>query len=761
MKQAFQPGNRTNRLTGWLLDVYPDRAGMVLWFLDDEGRRLRLVDPFQPCFYAAGSPALLAGLNTDLRGAAWPLDIARVERCELGAPEPVPVLAVAVRQPSVFDPLVRRLISVFPQARFYHVDVPLAQRYFYDKGLFPLARCEAEIGAEGAVLAIQATDSPWDLDYVTPPLAVLELLPDSRALNPAHGGPAPLLVRIDGEERRLEGDDRAIVERLQALLARHDPDLILTDWGDSYLLPRLLALAERLRLPLALNRDAGRPVEARRSRSYFSYGRIVANAGARTLYGRLHIDRRNSFIVAEAGLAGLIEQSRVTKVALQRMARTTTGTGITAMQLETAHRDGLLIPYRKREPEAFKSAWDLLRTDQGGLVFAPTPGYHEQVGELDFASMYPAIMTRFNISPETVNCACCARDPEACVPEIGHHTCRRRDGLVPRTLRPLLRKRAQYKERLKAAGDPAVRQRLDQRQRALKWLLVVSFGYLGYKNARFGRIEAHESVTAYSREILLQAKEVAEAGGFRFLHAIVDSLWLQKPGATRADYEALARTITLRTGLPIVVEGLYRWIGFLPSRVHPALPVPNQFVGVFDHGGVKIRGLEIRRADAPLLVKRMQAELIECLGRAGSLAELRALLPQAVEILRTYRTYLREGPIELDELVIAKALSRDPQAYRTRTATAVAAQELLARGVRLQPGETIHYVIADAGAAYAGDRVRAVPLSSGGWSYDVSAYDELLLKAAHAVLASLGMDADRLARLSGPAESPPSQDVPR
>ena len=45
---------------------------------------------------------------------------------------------------------------------------------------------------------------------------------------------------------------------------------------------------------------------------------------------------------------------------------------------------------------------------------------------------------------------------------------------------------------------------------AEKWLLVTCFGYLGYKNARFGRIEAHEAVTAYGREALLRAKEAAE-----------------------------------------------------------------------------------------------------------------------------------------------------------------------------------------------------------------------------------------------------------
>ena len=92
--------------------------------------------------------------------------------------------------------------------------------------------------------------------------------------------------------------------------------------------------------------------------------------------------------------------------------------------------------------------------------------------------------------------------------------CTRREGLVPKTLRPLLDKRAQYKRLQQTASTSEDALKYQARQKALKWLLVVCFGYLGYKNARFGRIEAHEAVTALSREILLQAKEIAEARRF-------------------------------------------------------------------------------------------------------------------------------------------------------------------------------------------------------------------------------------------------------
>ena len=73
----------------------------------------------------------------------------------------------------------------------------------------------------------------------------------------------------------------------------------------------------------------------------------------------------------------------------------------------------------------------------------------------------------------------------------------------------------------------------NRKQTALKWMLVTCFGYLGYRNARFGRIEAHEAVTAFGRESLLQAKEICEEEGFELLHAITDSLWIRKKGIQR------------------------------------------------------------------------------------------------------------------------------------------------------------------------------------------------------------------------------------
>ncbi|SPP64176.1 DNA polymerase domain-containing protein [Nitrospira lenta] len=264
--------------------------------------------------------------------------------------------------------------------------------------------------------------------------------------------------------------------------------------------------------------------------------------------------------------------------------------------------------------------------------------------------------------------------------------------------------------------------------------MVVSFGSLGYKNARVERIESHEAVTAYSREVLLRAKEIAESQGFRFLHAIVDSLWLQKRGPGRDAYDRLVADIRAQTQLPIVVEGLYRWISFLPSRVNPRMPVHNQFVGLFDNGRMKVCGLEVRRSDAPLIVKRFQSEMVQ----RQTIAELRIRIPEIEALTEDYCRYLREGRASIGEVVIGKRLTQVPEDYRHATHTSIAAKELQRRGVPVQPGETVHYVICQSKAALPEDRVRAVAEGEGTIAYDIDAYVILIQKSVGGLLATLG-----------------------
>ena len=199
-------------------------------------------------------------------------------------------------------------------------------------------------------------------------------------------------------------------------------------------------------------------------------------------------------------------------------------------------------------------------------------GFFPNVAELDFVSEYPSIMARFNISPETVNCPCCPDAPR--VPELGYRVCQRRRGITSRVVERLIAKRTEWKKR-SACRFLELARRYKLQRDALKWLLVCCFGYTGYKNARFGKIEAHEAINAVARETLLVAKEIAEDRGFEVLHALVDSLYVRKDGATREEYEELAQEIAAPNAAPLAIEAIYRYIVFLPSRQFETFPSPT------------------------------------------------------------------------------------------------------------------------------------------------------------------------------------------
>lgn len=742
------------RITGWLFDLYPSAEGITLWIVDEEGRQHRCSAPFTPSFFmhlpesdAAKVAALTGSLPVQI-SFEW------TRQHELYSNQEWTVLRLRVHDTRGHLSVVKRLEHHFPHFVFFNSDIPSQQLFLYDTGLFPLARGEYEILPDGVLAGWELSDSADAIEYAMPPLTTMALRNRADFVSPKYRKTFQLEVEYDGRTFELEQQEpAALIEGLNRHLRACDPDIILTQYGDAVLLPMLARLAADTRIPLQLNRDERIGYFTTSASSYFTYGRIVHKDGAFELAGRWHLDTENSFMMGEASLEGVAEIARMTQLPVQHQSRSTIGSALSSMQLSWAMRHNYLIPAKKREPEAFKTAATLLLADRGGLIFQPVMGYHEQIAELDFVSMYPTIMVEHNVSPETVNCRCCNN---RAVPELGYSICERREGIVPATLRTVVRKRGLYKKQkklLKAVGDP--RWTLyDRRQNALKWMLVTCFGYLGYKNARFGRIEAHESVNAFSRDAILQAKELAEKEGYTFIHAIVDCMWLKKAGATAADYERLAAGVSRAAGIDISLEGIYRWILFPASKMDPRIPTANRYVGWYESNEIKIRGVEMRRRDTPVFIKRMQGEMLQILGRAQSVADVERLVPDVLAKAEEHIRRLQTGQADPMELVVRRHITREPDEYANRSASAEVAKALQETGITLAPGEMIEYVIVDASGKRKPEKARPLALYSMDDGYDISAYLTMAFKAAETLLLPFGYDVAALeARLAPPAQT--------
>ncbi len=742
---------------GWLLDLYPLEEGtMVVWIKCDDNRAVRLVDSWHHCIYvAADQKSLLLDLlkRDEIRDfiVDWAFESKFESIVDLERSEILRLTLKDARKAQQLAKTIQRH-APFDVYRIYNVDVSPQQAYFYEKELFPLALVEAEEANQH--VRWKVLDSIEATDYEIPSLTSLKLRVnvDKQLKLPSFDDQIKSIQLISKKGEALTIDEGSETDKILSLvktIRQLDPDLIHTDDGDTFTLLYLIRRAEvnHLQDQLILSREQD-PLKwpKKLGNSYFSYGKILYKPASQKLYGRVHIDESNTFIGSSCGLHGLIEVARLCRIPVHTALRASIGKCMSSLQFYNATKRDILIPWKPTIAEEFKTVWDLMVADRGGFIFEPKLGLHEDVGEIDFSSLYPMIMAKKNISAETVSCKCC-QDSTQLVPEVNYHVCQKRRGIVPNSLDLVLEKRRIYKELMKRATDPGLRQVFDARQASLKWILVCCFGYLGFHNAKFGRIDAHISVCAYARKILLDAVRIAERNGFSVVHGIVDSLWLKKRGAGEDDYENLCEEIRDELGFPISFEGIYKWIAFLSSKVHDQIPVLNRYFGIFRSGEVKQRGIETRRHDTPSFITRFQEEVLQTLAKSSDLQSAYNLLAEALQILRNYSNLIREGRVPLEDLVIQRGLSKNLDEYENNTVQAIAARQLQREGRQLFAGQTISYIITDFYSKNPWNRVLAYELITSKTRYDVVKYLELLAYAASTILEPFGYARERLEQI--------------
>ncbi|MBS7614737.1 hypothetical protein KEJ18_03280 [Candidatus Bathyarchaeota archaeon] len=212
---------------------------------------------------------------------------------------------------------------------------------------------------------------------------------------------------------------------------------------------------------------------------------------------------------------------------------------------------------------------------------------------------------------------------------------------------------------------------------------------------------------------------------------------MKKPNATDKDFVELCREITEKTELPISYEGRYKWIVFLPSKTNPGVPVLNRFYGVFQDGKIKARGIEVRRRDAPNIVNCFQAEILQEMAKARNSEEFIQRIPYAFRLLRRYADKILSKEISLDDLVISKQLSKDPDEYVANWHQTIAAKQLSIHGLEVAAGQTVKYVILDVNNKRSERRVIPKQLIKQSCRYDAKEYIRLLEDALNNILSPL------------------------
>jgi DNA polymerase elongation subunit (family B) len=671
---------------------------------------------YYPKIYISGKPELLP-LIASLPGVK---DTCFEEKRTWLGSEPEKVISATIEPNSVYE------IASMLEAKgcnLYNIDHDPVRQYLLEHGLFPVAKLKGDL----------LDDCQYALDYEVPDLVSMEL-----SVTP--GRDKGIITMNDpigritlGDSIIENGDEAEMINELNCMVAHANPDLILTERGDSFELPYLHHRASLHDINLQLGREKDILPEGE-GKSYFSYGRILYKPRGYLLAGRLHLDR-SIFLFREGGLLGLIDLSRITGIPMQELSRLSPGSAVTALQVNQALKDGVLVPWKRNLAEYWKTAEELLIADRGALVIEPKVGLHENAFEIDFASLFPNIMVNHNISPETVLCGCCP-DSQKRVPFTHYNICQQHIGLIPRVLKPLIERRMTYKKRI--ADDPSRADEYEKKQNMLKWLLVTSFGYMGFNKARFGRIECHESITAYGREILLRTIELADSMGFEILHGIVDSLWVKG-----CNPEKLCETITKEIGIPLELKGEFRWIVFLPNKSN-GVGALNRYYGVMTNSKLKVRGIETRRSDTPRLISNLQEAMLGKLAEAKNASEFYMEIPEALEVLREYTRKVLDNECVLTDLIFKTNVSRGCDDYRQFNNQTATLKQLRQEGIETLPGQTVRYIITDHKSRNYQKRVIIPELADENTQYDRAKYYEYLLRAAESMLLPFGYTEERL-----------------
>ena len=593
-------------------------------------------------------------------------------------------------------------------------------------------------------------------------------------LAPENGNPTGLDFQLE------YCNDRAqMVERLNAWIAKYDPDAII-GWNLVQFDLRILREhAEQYGVPLRLGRG-GAPMEWRehgaRAQHYFAAaaGRLIID-GIEALrsatwsfpsfsleyvaqallgegksidnpYQRMdEIQRRfdeDKPALARYNLkdcelvtrifektdliAFLLERAAVTGLPVDRSGGSVAA--FTHLYLPRMHRLGYVAP----------NLGDVSgENSPGGFVMDSRPGLYDSVLVLDYKSLYPSIIRTFLIDPVGLIEGLSDPADEKSIPGFLGARFSRDKHCLPEIVRQVWENR-----------DRAKRQQNAPLSQALKIIMNAFYGVLGSTGCRFFDPRLASSITMRGHEIMRKTRELIEAQGYDVIYGDTDStfVWLRQPyteqDAARTGQALVEHVnawwkteLSVRYGLESALELQYErhYSRFLMPTVRGAEEgSKKRYAGLTlaknGNEEVVFKGLETVRTDWTPLAQQFQRELYRRVFKREPYADY----------VRDYVRRTLNGEFD-EQLIYRKRLRRPLHEYQANVPPHVRAARVAdefnrakGRPLQYQNGGWISYVMTVAGPQ---------PLETLAAPIDYGFYVERQLQpVADAILVFMGID---------------------
>jgi DNA polymerase I/DNA polymerase-2 len=535
-------------------------------------------------------------------------------------------------------------------------------------------------------------------------------------------------------------EEKEIIERFLEIVKNGDIDFICSYNGDNFDFPKLKERAEELKVPLKLGRDNSLVHLVRRGRisSARIKGRVhvdlfdfidhilsasmksevlTLNEVAQELLGigkkemeykemveiwskkeqmerlveySLH-DSFLTFKLSELILPQIFALCRLTGLLAFDVCRNTYSQLVEAFYTRRAFSDNVLVPNRPKTEEIEKRK--MAPVYKGAIVIEPKKGIHSDILVFDFRSLYPTIICTHNISPETFNCTHTECEKKNKVPETNWHFCIKTKGFIPKHLEDLIKERQEIKKRMKRLKKESEEYKLlNNRQFALKTIANASYGYFGFVGAKWYKRECGASTAAFGRYYITSVIEEAKRVGFEIIYGDTDSLMAKYPEKLSKEKlieigEKFAEMINNK--LPGIIELEFRDLyegGIFVARERGEVGAKKRYALLDYSGNIEIRGYEAVRRDWCELSKKIQRDVL--------ITILREKNPgKAIQIVRDTIKKIKEGKVNLEDLVIWEQITRPLNQYEQIGPHVKAAQKARMRGKPIAEGSVIGFII--------------------------------------------------------------------
>jgi DNA polymerase I len=726
------------KITFWLLDINPkianarDATELWLWGIDAKGKRVLVIDRnFTAYFYVVIKEGCDPSKTAGEIMTAFPSSVIKAEVAErrfFG--KPVQAIKVYCKVVTETEKLAKQLRGLEGVEDCLEDDIRISMRYLIDNNVAPCMWHEVEAEEEENKLDVRvdkiyaAKSIPKQLKSVDKPK--LKTLSFSMISYSREGSPKPdrnpvviiSSVASTGEEKQFvaggDKNDKPILQHFVEYVCQFDPDIIVSFGANAQDWDYLIKRSHRLERTFDVDRGRKEPhtsiyghvsftgianvdladfmdvfpeVKVKTLSNLANYLGVMKNQSdieiedvesADYWDNQQKRDVLKKFSLNNArkiqGSATLLldfamQLSSLVSLPLDHVMTAAVGFRVEWFLIKQTRKIGELIPRRVEQP---------YRPYAGGLVLNPKPGLHNNIAVLDFKSMYPNIMIRYNLSPDTYVAPDEPEPPGGVyeAPEVKHRFRKAPPGFYKEALTYLIEVRSKIRLEMKTLSPSTVEYSiLDARQKAVKIITNAAYGYAGWVGARWYIKPVAEAASAWGRHTILSATRLAEGKGLTIIYGDTDSIFLTNDKKKLLELKA---KINEDLGLEVEIGEVYERIFFTEAK--------KRYAGLRPDGTLDIIGLEVIRGDWAEVAKKVQEQVLEIILKEQSPAK-------AIDYVRTVIEELKQRKVPFRELIIWKTLTKPPEQYAIRAPHVEAAKMLKEKGWRLTGGDKVGFVI--------------------------------------------------------------------